>query len=318
MYGVISYMGKKGNRLTDMEFDEVSLVTRPANQLSKVVLFKSDVSNSEEIVAEEKTVEEAVEVEPVLEQAEESVEKGYGMGMKMKKKKEMPAFIKEKMEEEDMEKEEEEEDEMPMKKMKHKGKMKKDDDDSVEIPSEVYDYIETLESANAELVDAIEKMAKEQQDEQDEILKSADPRLVEIVKGLEERASAAETIAKAERDHRLVQEYIAKAGTLKNLPIKAEEFGSVLKNVAEALTEEQFSAIWQVLNAANSNLSKAGLFNEIGKSSTPDNDGPLANIEKVATALRQANPLLTREQSIAKAVETDANLYKQYIKEAGK
>ena len=161
-------------------------------------------------------------------------------------------------------------------------------------------------------------MAKEQQDEQDEILKSADPRLVEIVKGLEERASAAETIAKAERDHRLVQEYIAKASTLSNLPIKAEEFGSVLKNVAEALTEEQFSAIWQVLNAANSNLSKAGLFNEIGKSSTPDNDGPLANIEKVATALRQANPLLTREQSIAKAVETDANLYKQYIKEAGK
>ena len=306
-------MGKKGNRLTDMEFDEVSLVTRPANQLSKVVLFKSDVSNSEEIVAE-KTVEETVEVEPVLE--EESVEKGYGM--KMKKKKEMPAFIKEKMkekEEAEMEKEEEEEDEMPMK--KGKNKMKKDDD-TVEIPSEVYDYIETLESANAELVDAIEKMAQEQQDEQDEILKSADPRLVEIVKGLEERASAAETIAKAERDHRLVQEYIAKAGTLKNLPIKAEEFGNVLKNVAEALTEEQFSAIWQVLNAANSNLAKAGLFSELGKSSTPDNDGPLANIEKVATALRQANPLLTREQSIAKAVESDANLYKQYIREAGK
>lgn len=309
-------MGKKGNRLTDMEFDEVSLVTRPANQLSKVVLFKSDVSNSEEIVAE-KTVENAVEVEPVLE--DESVEKGYGM--KMKKKKEMPAFIKEKMkekEEAEMEKEdmeEEEEDEMPMK--KGKNKMKKDDD-TVEIPSEVFDYIETLESANAELVDAIEKMAQEQQDEQDEILKSADPRLVEIVKGLEERASAAETIAKAERDHRLVQEYIAKAGTLKNLPIKAEEFGTVLKNVAEALTEEQFSAIWQVLNAANSNLAKAGLFSELGKSSTPDNDGPLANIEKVATALRQANPLLTREQSIAKAVESDANLYKQYIREAGK
>lgn len=306
MYGVISYMGKKGNRLTDMEFDEVSLVTRPANQLSKVVLFKSDVSNSEEIVAEEKTVEEAVEVEPVLEQAEESVEKGHGK-MKGMKKKGMPAM-------EDEEEMEDDEEEMPMKK---KGKMKKDDD-TVEIPSEVYDYIETLESANAELVDAIEKMSKEQQDEKDEILKSADPRLVEIVKGLEERASAAETIAKAERDHRLVQEYIAKASTLSNLPIKAEEFGSVLKNVAEALTEEQFSAIWQVLNAANSNLSKAGLFNEIGKSSTPDNDGPLANIEKVATALRQANPLLTREQSIAKAVETDANLYKQYIKEAGK
>jgi len=103
-----------------------------------------------------------------------------------------------------------------------------------------------------------------------------------------------------------------------NLPVKAEEFGVVLKSVAEALTEEQFGAIWQVLNAANSNLAKSGIFNEIGKSSTSNNDGPLASIEKVASALRLANPLMSREQSIAKAVESDANLYKQYIRESGK
>ena len=308
-----------------MEFDEVSLVTRPANQLSKVVLFKSDDSNLEdEEVATEAQTEEVVEDEV----AEESVEKGYGMKMKMKKKKngKMPDFIQDKIDakkEKEMAKEDEEEEEddeeMPMKK-KHKGKMKKDDgdEDSVEIPAEVYDYIETLESANAELVDAIEKMAQEQADEQEEILKSADPRLVEIVKGLEQRATAAETIAKAERDHRLVQEYIAKASTLTNLPIKAQEFGSVLKNVAEALTEEQFSAIWQVLSAANTNLAKSGIFSEFGKSSTLDNDGPLSVIEKVATALRQADPSMSREQSIARAVESDTNLYKQYIREVGK
>jgi len=96
-------MKKKGNRLTDMEFDEVSLVTRPANQMSKVVLFKSDESPTEEQVNPEDQVEEVVEAEVAevevaeVEVAEESVEKGYGMDMKMKKKKEMPAFIKEKM-----------------------------------------------------------------------------------------------------------------------------------------------------------------------------------------------------------------------------
>lgn len=305
-----SRMNKTGNRLTDMEFDEVSLVTRPANQLSKVVLFKSDEPITEDAVSEVQNEVEATEAEVVAEeQAEDDVAKGYGK-MKMKKKKMMP-----KMEMED-EEGMEDEDEMEMEKGK-KSKMKKDSDE-IEIPAEVYDYIETLEAANAELVDTVSKLAEQVDaigDEKEEVLKSADPKLVAIVKGLEERATAAEAIAKAERDHRMTQEYVSKAATLGNLPVKAEEFGAVLKNAAESLSEEAFSAIWQVLTAANANLSKSGLFNEIGKSSSFDNDGPMSVIEKAAAALRQANPLLTKEQSIAKAVEADAKLYTQYISE---
>ena len=310
-------MKKKGNRLTDMAFDEVSLVTRPANQLSKVVLTKSDTIQSEEHqMSNEQELAEATEnVEVAEEQSEENVAKGYGMGMKMKKKKMMPKMEMED-DEEDME---EDEEEMPMKKGKHKGKMKKDDEsDEIEIPAEVYDYIETLEAANAELVDTVSKLAEQVDaiaDEKEEVLKSADPKLVAIVKGLEERASAAEAIAKAERDHRMTQEYVSKASTLANLPIKAEEFGVVLKNAAEALTEEAFNAIWQALSAANASITKSGLFTELGKSSALDNDGSLSVIEKAASALRQVDPALTREQSIAKAVAADANLYKQYINE---
>jgi hypothetical protein len=294
---------KKGNRLTDMEFDEVSLVTRPANQLSKVVLMKSDT-------ALEATVEEQVQDEE--QQAEEVVaadtQQEISKGKKMKKKA-IPA----------MDEEEEEEDEEDMEKMGY-GKMKmKKDDDEIEIPAEVYDYIEALESANAELVESVEKLSKQIDDsveaESEEVLKSADPKLVAIVKGLEERATAAEAIAKAERDHRLLQEFVGKAATLNRLPVKAEEFGAVLKDVADALTEEQFSAIWQVLSAANTNLSKSGMFAEIGKSTTVANDSTMSVIEKAAAALRQANPSLTREQSIARAVEADANLYTQYIRE---
>ena len=310
-------MKKKGNRLTDMEFDEVSLVTRPANQMSKVVLFKSDVTISEEQVNPEDQVEEveavvAEEVVAEAEVAEESVEKGYGM----KKKKEMPAFIKEKMmaNEED----EEEDEEMPMKKGKNKMK-KGDEDDAVEIPSEVYDYIEALESANAELVEEVSKLAGSIQKSadaiQEEIFKSADPRMVELVKGLEDRVASAEAIAKAERDHRLEQEFIAKASTLTNLSVKAEEFGAILKGVADRLTDEQYDAIWQVISSANANLSKSGLFAEFGKSSTTDNDGPMSIIEKAAATLRQSNPTMTREQSIAKAVSADTNLYNQYLRD---
>ena len=312
-------MKKKGNRLTDMEFDEVSLVTRPANQMSKVVLFKSDeaISEEEQVNPEDQVEEvEAVVAEEAVVEAEvadESVEKGYGM----KKKKEMPAFIKEKMmaNEED---EEEEDEEMPMKKGKNKMK-KGDDNDTVEIPAVVYDYIEALESANAELVEEVSKLAGSIQKSadaiQEEIFKSADPRMVELVKGLEDRVASAEAIAKAERDHRLEQEFIAKASTLTNLSVKAEEFGAILKGVADRLTDEQYDAIWQVISSANANLSKSGLFAEFGKSSTTDNDGPMSIIEKAAATLRQSNPTMTREQSIAKAVSADTNLYNQYLRD---
>ncbi|NBO56324.1 MAG: hypothetical protein EBU84_17415, partial [Actinobacteria bacterium] len=171
-----SRMNKTGNRLTDMEFDEVSLVTRPANQLSKVVLFKSD-----ETILEDSVNTEATETEVVTEEQSEEVVKGYGKG-KMKKKKMMPKMDMEDDEEEMMEDDEEE---MPMK--KGKGKMKKDDEsDEIEIPAEVYDYIETLEAANAELVDTVSKLAEQVDaiaDEKEEVLKSADPKLVAIVKG---------------------------------------------------------------------------------------------------------------------------------------
>ncbi len=299
-------MKKKGNRLTDMEFDEVSLVTRPANQMSKVVLFKSDETISEEQVNPEDQVEEveavvAEEVVAEAEVAEEVVEKA---------KKKMPAMKMSAMDDE-----EEAEEEMAKKK-----KMKKDDDsDAVEIPSEVYDYIEALESANAELVEEVSKLASSMQESaeaiQEEIFKSADPRMVELVKGLEDRVASAEAIAKAERDHRLEQEFVAKASTLTNLSVKAEEFGVILKGVADRLTDEQYDAIWQVISSANANLSKSGLFAEFGKSSTTDNDGPMSIIEKAAATLRLSNPTMTREQSIAKAVSADTNLYNQYLRD---
>jgi hypothetical protein len=267
-----------------MEFDEISLVTRPANQLSKVVLFKSDT-----------VTEELMTTEVQTENIEESVEE-----TEVEKAKKMPKM--------DVEMDEEEMDEMEKKKMKK-------DDDTIELPSEVYEYIEALEAANNELLEQVEKFAKAEEAQNDDIMKSADPRIVEIVKAAQDRAEAAEMIAKAERDFRLEREFVSKASTLTHLPIDTDEFGRVLKEIADSVSEETFSKVWQVLEAANENVSTGDTFKEIGKSTGFLNDGPASIIEKSAASLMKENPNLSREQAIAKAVENDPNLYIHYLRE---
>ncbi len=141
-----------GNRLTDMEFDEVSLVNRPANQLSKVVLFKSDEEPEDMTDDMEKGMKTK---KRHADDDEEMVSKpGYGpnrmkrMGMDEEVSK--PGHYG-KGEDDDMDDDEK----MAMLRAKKKNmgkmghKMKKDDDAVVDLPSEVYDYIESLESANA-------------------------------------------------------------------------------------------------------------------------------------------------------------------------
>lgn len=281
-----------GNRLTDMEFDEISLVTRPANQLSKVVLFKSDTQENDSMSNTEE-VNEAPDAE---------MAKGMGYGKKMKK---MPM----------MDMEDEDDDDEMMGKMGYGKKMKKDDGvDVIDLPSDVYDYIEALESANAELSDQIDKLSKVQGEANEDIMKSADPRIVEIVKAAQERAEAAEMIAKAERDFRLEREFIGKAAAYRNLPVEAEKFGKVLKHAAENLNTEAFDALTAVLSAANEMLNNTMMFTEVGKSTAFDNDGPTSEINKAAVRLMEQNPSLTREQAIAKAVETNPNLYHSYLR----
>jgi len=285
-------MATNGNRLSDMEFDEISLVTRPANQLSKVVLFKSDTTEQEHMTNEN-------EIEEI------EVEKAKGD--------KMPEELKRKFMGDAESDDEEDEDDMD----KMYGQKMKKDDDVVDLPSEVFEYIEALESANAELTDQIEKMeqavATEAAPASEDILKSADPAIVEIVKAAEERAEAAERIAKAERDFRLEREFIGKAAELSALPAEAEDFGKVLKSVSDAVDGETFDALMTVLTAANEGISTGNLFAELGKSSAFDNE-PSSEINKAAARLIESNPSLTHEQAVAKAVESNPTLYTEYLR----
>lgn len=302
-------MATNGNRLTDMEFDEISLVTRPANQLSKVVLFKSDTPEQEHMTSEN---EQTAEVEKAKgDKMPEELKRRFGIDDEseddededeMKKAKMPPAMDDEEDEEDDMDK------------MYGSKKMKKDD--VIDLPSEVYEYIEALEAANSELSDQLEKAAAEVAAEpvDTDILKSADPEIVAIVKAAEDRAVAAEQIAKAERDFRLEREFIAKAAELSALPAEAEAFGKVLKSVAEAVDEDTFNTLMTVLTAANEGISTGNLFAELGKASAFDNDGPTSEINKAAARLIESNPGLSHEQAVAKAVDANPSLYNEYLR----
>ena len=268
-----------GNRLSDMEFDEISLVTRPANQLSKVVLYKGDM-NMPDTDAEFDTEDG---LDPDLAKGGK-YKKGHGR-------------------EHDDDDDESEEDEA----LKN---LKKDD---AELAS-LLDYVETLEAANDDLMSKLEEEYEEGSDF-DELLKSADPALVEIIKATEERAVMAEEIAKAERDYRVEREFIAKAADYASLPIHPEEFGPVLKAAAEALTEEQFTALSQVLAASNEAIATGGVFDEIGRSAAFDADSSMGRIEQAAKQLQTNDGELSREAAIAKAVSADPTLYDAYLKE---
>ncbi|MGB9886746.1 MAG: hypothetical protein ACPLRW_07110 [Moorellales bacterium] len=129
------------------------------------------------------------------------------------------------------------------------------------------------------------------------------------------KAQELEQVLKAEREERLRKEYVQKAATeFANLPIKPEEFGLVLKGLAEKAPEE-YAKLEGVLKAANEAIEKGALFAEIGRSGGLVGGSAMAKIEEVAKSLVQKDASMTKEQAIAKALELHPELYTEYLQE---
>jgi hypothetical protein len=177
-------------------------------------------------------------------------------------------------------------------------------------------YIEALESANESLMAKLDDVDEEDySDDIGEILKNADPAIVELFKAAESRAAVAEEIAKAERENRLQREFVEKASTYDSLPIETSTFGGVLKDASENMHADTYDALTTVLAAANEAISQGGLLSEIGVSGTFDAESGMGRIEQVASVLQSENTDLTREAAIAKAVTDDPSLYDIYNEE---
>ena len=213
------------------------------------------------------------------------------------------------------------------------------------LPQEVVDYVQQLEQAlaeaqgqqfqpgkqeddtvsgtnnpfgkNAEYLDDdemsfLQDLAKNLEDEdlREQVTKAQD-----LITKAQERAEAAESIAKEERDHRVTQEYIAKAKSLVNLPVSPDEFGPVLKRVHESLPEEDVEILTKALSAANESIAHAGTFTEIGKRGIEGYES-VSKAEGLAKEMVEKNTDLTEEQALSKVFEERPDLYDEYLQQS--
>lgn len=152
-----------------------------------------------------------------------------------------------------------------------------------------------IEKANA-LPEAVQKQLSEIQKKLDDA---------------ESRATAAETVAKAERDRAHLQELSKRAETdFANLPGTPEEKGKILKSL-ESLPEEEREPVLQILRAGNEAM-KATMA-PVGKNSTTSVGGAWGKIESLAKSL--VSPTLTKEKAVAKVIEDNPELYDAYLAE---
>ena len=200
------------------------------------------------------------------------------------------------------------------------------------LSPEVLAYVEGLESQNAELAetltkanDLLETLDADTNDDDtdddggdvDDLLKSADPKLAEIVKSAqaaaqaaEARAAEAEKIAKGERDIRATAEFVSKAAGLQNLGADAAKLGVALKDVIEKCGQDTHDTLWAVITGANEQIGKSGLFGEAGSSAQITKaDTSSSEIIKRANALVTAGTATDFSAAVAQVVAADPSLY---------
>ena len=153
----------------------------------------------------------------------------------------------------------------------------------------------------------------------DDILKSVDgpakKAVEELMKRLEEADKATKEAvekANAERESRVLQEFIAKVKLYKALPVKPESFALVMKSFSDH-NKEMYEQLENVLTAVDAMLEKSILFKDTGSGQTGEISA-WSEIEKRAAVL--VGNGLTKEQAISKVLVEDSTLYERYRKEA--
>jgi hypothetical protein len=158
--------------------------------------------------------------------------------------------------------------------------------------------------------------AKSKDTPEEEAWKALPEPVRKRIEETEKRARDAEEAAKAERDKRLTAEYVAKAQTFKALPVKADEFGLVLKRLAEcAPSESDYAEIERVLKAAEAQLQQSDLFKERGVPGEATATSAIDEINKLATEHVSKKLARTHAEAVTKIASERPELYERYVSE---
>jgi|SRR6185437_15983612 len=151
-------------------------------------------------------------------------------------------------------------------------------------------------------------------------LEKAEEREKEATRKADEamaKAEAADKIAKEERDTRVTQEFITKAEGYKALPVKATDFGPVLKRAAEKLEKADFDVIEELLKAADEQIARGSLFKEMGANvggSVLPSDA-LGELQRKAEELRKSDSNLSKADAEMRVMKEDPDLQARYLAE---
>lgn len=182
---------------------------------------------------------------------------------------------------------------------------------------------ETPEEFKARVLKAI----TEAKGDEDELLKGADDKTVEVVKVLRDEirkaredaeqakkdaAEQKEELKKA-REAEKDREFLAKAQGLDKLPgNKPEEFGTILKRAYSALTDDERKKLDEVLKAANE-LADNALFRETGTDYTEGSAE--AEVQAKAEELMKSDSKLTIEQAKTEIAKRFPELFNRATEE---
>lgn len=150
---------------------------------------------------------------------------------------------------------------------------------------------------------------------EDEETRETVNKALEAVEKANTRAEEAERIAKAERDHRVTQEFIAKARAYTGLPLSADEFGPVLKKLSETLEEEEYDLLTKALNAASESVAN-GILGEVGKRGTISDFEAISKAEGVAAEIAKSEGI-SKEAALARVFDEHPEMYDDFLQEQG-
>lgn len=184
------------------------------------------------------------------------------------------------------------------------------DDVREAVETEIADLTKRAEDAEAEVTVL---KAVEPEPDPDELLKSADPLIREMVEKAQAEAAEATTIAKAEREARLNREFMAKAESLPFVPGETKDTADFLKSASESLSPEQYEWIEKTLSTANSLISKGDALKTYG-SGRVEEDSAEGRVQTMAKA-RAEEKGISRQEAYAEILEENPDLYAEMDEE---
>jgi len=148
-----------------------------------------------------------------------------------------------------------------------------------------------------------------------DVLKQLPEDVRKVIEDNQKKTDEAIGLAKKLQQEKLEGEYVAKAKKFPSVVAKAEELGPVLKRIADNSAND-YKVIEAVLKAAEERISRNDqIFKELGAAGEEGGGDAWDKIEKEAEEIRKADPNLTKEMAIEKAMSSNSKLYSEYQKE---